>query len=138
MPFLFSKYSKTTYMCMYQKHHRHFNIQNSKKRKKRGIIFNRIFFLWVFKQGYPHMFFMKNTLKCKKNNKFVHNFQLILSLKYKQTIMCNYLNNYDNLNWCSLHCLQKKKKCIPYLITGACYDFFYPSTDNSKIHKGES
>ena len=46
---------------------------------------------------------MKNTLKCKKNNTFVHNFQLILSLKYKQTIMCNYLNNYDNLIWCSLH-----------------------------------
>ena len=28
------------------------------------------------------------------------------------------------------------KKCIPYLTTGACYDFFYPSTDNSKNHKG--
>ena len=41
---------------------------------------------------------MKNTQKCNKNN-----FQyFFLSLKYKCTIMCNYLNNYNNLNGCSL------------------------------------
>ena len=49
--------------------------------------------------------------------------------------MCNYLNNYDNLNWCSLHSvyifMKNVQKCIPYLTTAACYDFFYPSTDNS-------
>ena len=33
---------------MYQKHHRHFNIQNSEK-KKGGVFFSIEFFLWVFK-----------------------------------------------------------------------------------------
>ena len=41
---------------------------------------------------------MKNTQKRNKNN-----FQyFFLFLKYKCTIMCNYLNNYNNLNECSL------------------------------------
>ena len=36
---------------MYQKHHRHFNIQNPKKEKKGGIIFNRIFFYGSLNSG---------------------------------------------------------------------------------------
>jgi hypothetical protein len=48
-------------------------------------------------------FFMKNTLKCNKNNRIFHNFQYFLTLKYKYTIMCNYLNNCNNFNGCSLH-----------------------------------
>ena len=38
LPFLFTKYSKTTY----QKHHVHVNIQNL---KKMGHVFNRFFFM---------------------------------------------------------------------------------------------
>ena len=38
------------------------------------------------------MFFKKHFTFKKKNSQFV------LSLKYKYTIMCNYLNKYTNLN----------------------------------------
>ena len=63
-PFLFIKYSKTTY----QKHHKHVNIQNM---KVMGHIFNRIFFYGALNRGtlMYTFFFMKNTLlKCKKNH----------------------------------------------------------------------
>jgi hypothetical protein len=43
-PFLFIKYSKTTY----QKHHKHVNIQNM---KVMGHIFNRIFFYGALNRG---------------------------------------------------------------------------------------
>ena len=80
--------------------------------KKRGIFslernyeaFNRDSLIW----------FLRNILHLSKK---IHNF--FLSLKYKYTIMCNYLNKYTNLNdahyirYTSLWNLYKK--CIPYL-----------------------
>jgi hypothetical protein len=72
-PFLFIKYSKTTY----QKHtlktyiNIHVNIQNM---KKMGHIFNKKQ-IWSLNRGTLIRFFMKNTLKCNRNNNFFHNFQ---------------------------------------------------------------
>ena len=38
------------------------------------------------------------------NNTFFSQFSILfLSLKYKDTIMCNNLNNYNNLKGCSLY-----------------------------------
>jgi hypothetical protein len=45
--------------------------------------------------------FLRNILYSisKKKHYFFHNFHnFFLSLKYKYTIMCNYLNKYTNLN----------------------------------------
>jgi hypothetical protein len=61
-PFLFIKYSKTTY----QKHTIHVNIKNM---KKMGHIFNKKKILGL-NRGTLILFFMKNTLKCKNNNFF--------------------------------------------------------------------
>jgi hypothetical protein len=45
--------------------------------------------------------FLRNILHLKKNIIFFTIFNFFLSLKYKYTIMCNYLNKYTK--WCSLH-----------------------------------
>ena len=112
-PFLFIKYSKTTHW----KHHIHVIIQNVKKQgifsieKKYGA-FNRGTLNGLIR-------FLRNILHLKKKHYFFHNFQFFLSLKYKYTIICNYLNIYTNLNdahyirYTSLWNLYKK--CIPYL-----------------------
>jgi hypothetical protein len=98
-PFLFIKYSKTSHW----KHHIHVIIQNV---KKRGI------FSIERNYGAFNMFFKKHLTFKKKNSQF------FLSLKYKYTIMCNYLNKYTNLNdthyirYTSLWNLYKK--CIRY------------------------
>jgi hypothetical protein len=43
--------------------------------------------------------FLRNILHLKKKPLFFSQFsQFFLSLKYKYTIMCNYLNKYTNLN----------------------------------------
>jgi hypothetical protein len=67
-PFLFIKYSKTTY----QKHPMHVNIQNM---TKMGHIFNRKKYGALNRGTLIRFFFMKNTLKCNKNNFFSHNSQ---------------------------------------------------------------
>ena len=82
---------------------------------KMGHIFNRKKIT-----GYPPtFFFFQNTLKCCNNNRFVFTvFNIFfLSLKYKYTIMCNYFNNYDNLNGCMLITfgVHLYEKCITYL-----------------------
>jgi hypothetical protein len=65
-PFLFIKYSKTTY----QKHAIHVNIQIM---KKMGHIFNKKK-IWGLNRGTLILFFMKNTLKCNKNNNLFSQF----------------------------------------------------------------
>ena len=86
-PFLFIKYSETTH----RKHHIHVIIQHVKKRgiysieKKYG----------AFKWG-TLIRFLRNILHLKKRTLIFS--QFFLSLKYKYTIMCNYLNTYTNLN----------------------------------------
>ena len=64
--------------------------------------------------------FNRDTLMFfKKHFTFKKKIQIFLSLKYKYTIMCNYLNKYTNLNdahyirYTSLWNLYKQ--CIPYL-----------------------
>ena len=64
--------------------------------------------------------FLRNILHLKKNIICFQNFHnFFLSLKYKYTIRCNYLNKYTNLSdahyirYTSLWNLYKK--CIPYL-----------------------
>ena len=104
-PFLFIKYSKTTHW----KHHIHVIIQNVKK-------------LGIFSIEKNYGPFNRGTLIRFLRN-ILHFFsqfsQFFLSLKYKCTIMCNYLNKYTNLNdanyirYTSLWNLYKK--CIPYL-----------------------
>ena len=53
--------------------------------------------------------------------------------------MCNYLNNYDNLNWCSLHSVYFFMKNVQKMYSLFEYSgllrFFYPST-TLKNHKG--
>ena len=74
----------------------HVNIQNIKKWGMFSIDKKKF---WGFK-----CIFMKNTLKFNKNNKKIHNFHnFFLTAEFKYTNICNHLNNYDNLNECSLH-----------------------------------
>ena len=109
-PFLFIKYSKTTHW----KHHIHVIIQNVKKRA----IFSIEKKYGAFNRGILIRFY-RNILHLKKNIIFFTIFNFFFSLKYKYTIMCNYLNKYTNLNdshyirYTSLWNLYKK--CIPYL-----------------------
>jgi hypothetical protein len=110
-PFLFIKYSKTTHW----KHHIHVIIQNVKKRGIFSIEKN----YGAFNRG-TLIRFLRNILHLKKKHYFFSQFsQFFLSLKYKYTIMCNYLNKYTNINdadyirYTSLWYLYKK--CIPYL-----------------------
>jgi hypothetical protein len=102
----FIKYSKTTHW----KHHIHVIIQNVKKRG--------IFYYGAFNRG-TLIRFLRNILHLKNINFFTIFTIFFLSLKYKYTIMCNYLNKYTNLNdthyirYTSLWNLYKK--CISYL-----------------------
>ena len=111
-PFLFIKYSKTTHW----KHHIHGIIQNVKKRG----IFSIEKIDGAINRG-TLILFLRNSLHLKKKRILIFSqfSQFFLSLKYKYTIMCNYLNKYTNLNhahyirYTSLWNLHKK--CIPYL-----------------------
>ena len=91
-PFLFIKYSKTTHW----KHYIHVIIQNVKKRSIFSIEKN----YGAFNRG-TLIRFLRNFLHLKKNIIVFTIFNFFLSLKYKYTIMCNYLNK--NTKWCSLH-----------------------------------
>jgi hypothetical protein len=90
----------------------HVNIQNM---KKWGIFLIEKKLLGIL----LCFFFIKNTLKCCNNNTFIFTvFNIFfLSLKYKYTIMCNYFNNYDNLNGCMLITfgVHLYEQCITYL-----------------------
>ena len=89
-PFLFIRYSKTTHW----KHHIHVIIQNVKKRGIFSIEKN----YGAFNRG-TLIRFLRNILHLKKKTLIFSQFsQFLLSLKYKYTIMCNYLNKYTNLN----------------------------------------
>ena len=80
--FLFKKYSKASYTC----HH--------SECEKTGHIFNRKKY-GAFNRGTP-IRFLRNILHFLKKN--INLFTMFFILKYKYTIMCNYLNKYTNLN----------------------------------------
>ena len=125
-----------------------FFLLNIQKQHTESIIYMSSFRMWkngaYFQQKksmglsieYPHTFFKKH-FTFKKKHYFFHNFNFFLSLKYKYTIMCNYLNKYTNLNdahyirYTSLWNLYKK--CIPYL---SCIFSKLCSNKKKKSHYG--
>ena len=100
-------FKKNTLKASYTCHH--------SESEKTGHIFNRKN-LW----GFQYVF-IRNILHLKKRKTLIFSqfSQFFLSLKYKYTSICNYLNKYTNLNnahyirYTSLWNLYKK--CIPYL-----------------------
>ena len=86
--------------------------------KKRGIFsIEKIY--GTFNRG-TLIRFLRNILHLKKKTLIFSQFsQFYLSLKYKYTIMCNYVNKNTNLN--DAHYIRHTsvwnlyKKCIPYL-----------------------